>query len=144
MRATPPACRLVVAGCLTALTLTAALAQTPKPTNGTPRGKKVALLVAVNDCNHDRFPALKFAENDVEAMAAFLSRSGYAQVRVLSGTRGKKSARDAPTAANVRAALAQTLAGRGRHDTVLVALAGHGVQLEVSDPQEQNPAKSFG
>jgi uncharacterized caspase-like protein len=121
------------------------LAAGKQPSNKiTQQGKKVALLVAVNDCNHDRFAVLQFAENDIEELAALLLKSGYSEVRVLSASRGKKNAKDAPTAANIRAAFASLIAGRGRHDTVLIALAGHGAQVEVNDPDGEKPARSFG
>src|SRR5262245_34226831 len=93
-------------------------------------GKKVALLVGVTAYDSDAFRNLKYPENDVEDLAAALSRpgTGFTSVRVLTATRGKKNKADLPTAANVRKALAELVAKRTKKDVVLVALAGHGMQ----------------
>ena len=45
---------------------------------------------------------------------------GFASVRVLTNKRGDKDKKDAPTTANIRAALTELLAKRKKHDTVLV------------------------
>jgi formylglycine-generating enzyme required for sulfatase activity len=110
------------------------------------KGKKYALLVGVKDYRHAGLRPLKYTENDVEDLAKILRArgAGFAKVHVLTNTRG---ARDkgvsAPTAANIRAALEGLLRARGTHDTVLVALSGHGVQLKVKDRRGETRTKGF-
>ena len=41
------------------------------------------------------------------------------------------------TAANVRAALEELTARRTKHDTILIALSGHGLELEVPHPDDE-------
>ena len=109
------------------------------------KGKKYALLVGVTDYNHASLQPLKYTENDVEKMAKLLNQpgSGFANVRLLTSTRGKKHAADAPTGANIKKALAELIADKTRHDLVLIALSGHGVTLEVEDPDGKGEAKSY-
>ncbi len=112
-----------------------------------PQGKNHALLVGVTEYSSDRFTPLKYTENDVEALARVLDRPGSpfrGNVRVLTCTRGKKNSADAPTAANIRAAFARLIAGRGKRDTVLLALSGHGTQLDVKAPNDEGPPRSHG
>jgi hypothetical protein len=108
-------------------------------------GKKYALLIGVTEYDHASLPRLSYTENDVEGLAEILRKpsAGNTSVRVLTTTRGKKAAKDAPTAANVKAALAALVAGKRRGDTILIALAGHGVQLQVEDPDGRGEAKTF-
>jgi tetratricopeptide (TPR) repeat protein len=89
------------------------------------------LLVGVRDYDSSKLAQLRYTENDVEELGKVLGGpdSGFVQVRLLTSTRGKKKADDAPTAKNIRAALKELLAGRKRGDVVLVALAGHGLSL---------------
>jgi TPR repeat protein len=99
------------------------------PTEG--QGKKYALLVGVRRYDSIKFDALRYTENDVEELGKLLSaRGGFTSVRLLTTTRGEKSKADAPTADNVRAALKGLLARKTRHDLLLVALSGHGVQAK--------------
>jgi formylglycine-generating enzyme required for sulfatase activity len=103
-----------------------------------PAGKKYALLVGVRAYDHADLPDLKYTENDVEALAKLLRRkgAGFRSVRLLTTRRGKTRAADAPTAKNIRAALAALVARTTKHDTVLVALAGHGLQRQVGGKDE--------
>src|SRR5262249_13763223 len=48
-----------------------------------------------------------------------------------------------PTAASVRKALAALTAKRKKDETILVALSGHGLQLEVHDPDEKGQPRSY-
>jgi hypothetical protein len=104
-------------------------------------GHRFALLVGVKDYDHTRLPNLKHTENDVEDLAAILGAagSGFQQVTLLTGARGKDQPLRRPTARNIQTALKELVRGRTRHDLVLVALAGHGVQLTVkgSDGKER-------
>jgi hypothetical protein len=54
-------------------------------------GKKYALLVGINEYDHAKLPALKYAENDAADLAVVLRKAGY-EVIVLSGAEGKKEA----------------------------------------------------
>jgi uncharacterized caspase-like protein len=86
------------------------------------RGKKYALLVGVTEYRHARLSPLKYAENDVEALARAFYRLGadFAEVRVLTTSRGKIDRKDAPTARNIRSALEALLKGKRRRDTVVI------------------------
>jgi formylglycine-generating enzyme required for sulfatase activity len=96
----------------------------------TEKGKKYALLVGVRSYDHDSLPDLKHTENDVEEVGKVLARAGY-RVTLLTTTRGKTKNNALPTAKNIRTELKGILDKVTKHDTVLVALAGHGVQLRV-------------
>jgi hypothetical protein len=102
------------------------------------RGKRFALLVGVKDYDHSKFDPLKYTENDVDELARLLraDASGFAKVTLLTTSRGKDTPSARPTRKNILAVLKAILAGCKRHDTVLVALAGHGVQLKVKDKPE--------
>jgi formylglycine-generating enzyme required for sulfatase activity len=107
-----------------------------------PKGKKYALLVGVTEYDSKNFATLKYTGNDAEQMTLALRKAGFA-VRVLTNKRGEKDAKDAPTAANIRAELEKLLENKTKHDTVLVGLAGHGVQLDVTDPDEKGKEKQY-
>jgi len=86
--------------------------------------KKYALLVGVNKYEHaemNRPQPLQYAEADVTELAELLRASDY-EVDLLTGDKATKKAVDAAIA---------NLKTRGNSDgVVLVALAGHGMQLE--------------
>jgi TPR repeat protein len=109
------------------------------------KGKKYALIVGINAYEHAKLPPLKYAENDAAELARVLQApsAGFARVRVLTTVRGKKDRDDLPTARNVKTALAELFKGKTRRDTVLIALSGHGLQLEVRDPQGKGAARTF-
>jgi formylglycine-generating enzyme required for sulfatase activity len=133
--------RLAAAVALFVLSALAAPALTQAP-----KGKKHALLVGVREYRRSTlFPGLKYTENDVEKLAALLRSpaAGFATVRVLTTTGGEKDPRDAPTAANVRRALADLIEDRGPRDTVVIALSGHGVQLDVDDPDGNGKPRNY-
>ncbi len=111
------------------LTLHPGLAQTAK-------GKKYALLVGVDHYAHSGFKPLKGAENDVEELAKVLRKQGF-DVRLLTTARGRKKDADAPTAANLRKELDKLLSDKVREDTVLIALAGHGAEVDVPHPDDK-------
>jgi formylglycine-generating enzyme required for sulfatase activity len=101
--------------------------------------KKVALLIGVNKYDRRGFRDLEFAERDVEEMQPLLEQAGY-EVRVL--TAGASGANRA-TLENIEAAVESLLKDRTKHDLVLIALAGHGLQLEVPGPDGRLQAESF-
>jgi TPR repeat protein len=109
------------------------------------KGKKYALVIGIKEYKHASLPALRFTENDAEELARVLGKpsSGFA-VRLLTTTRGGKDPKDAPTTANIEKALNELLDKKGKHDMVLIALAGHGIQLEVDPAKGKRPSRSFG
>jgi tetratricopeptide (TPR) repeat protein len=120
---------------LVSVLLSAALAALPgRAAAGEAGGKKYALLVGVRAYEHNKLKDLKYTENDVEELAVLLrgKAAGFDGVRVLTTSRGQANAADRPTAANIRRAVARLLDRRTKRDTVLVALAGHGVQLPAA------------
>ena len=125
--------------------LSATLMALPDPLQGEAvKGKKYALLVGVNTYKHEDLKPLKYTENDVEELAKLLGNksAGFA-VRVLTATRGKNNPKDRPTAANIRAAIAELAKGLTGDDLVLVALSGHGVELSVPDPDNKRPNNEY-
>jgi formylglycine-generating enzyme required for sulfatase activity len=114
--------------------LTAGLAF-PRP-QAEPR--QYALLVGVNAYDNARFPALRFAVNDAAKFAALLKKHGYS-VQLLTDETQRK-----PTRANIEAALGDLFGKYNRElkrtepgkfapgDSVLIGLAGHGVQYGPS------------
>jgi hypothetical protein len=90
-----------------------------------PAGRKVAVLVGIKSYDHAAFPDLRYAERDVEELAPILEAAGF-RVTLLT-SRSQENNRK-PSLANIRAGLAEALKGVTKRDTVVVALAGHGVQ----------------
>jgi formylglycine-generating enzyme required for sulfatase activity len=89
--------------------------------------RKIAVLVGVKAYNHADLPDLEFTENDVTDLGDLLRQAGY-QVTLLTTTAGAKDARRKPTLANIRRELEAALKDVTKYDTVLIGLAGHGVQ----------------
>jgi formylglycine-generating enzyme required for sulfatase activity len=90
--------------------------------------KKVALLVGVNRYR-SRILAdqpLRYAERDVEELEAVLKKQEF-NVQLLTGPNATKAKTDA--------ALDAALNGRAAEDVVLIAFAGHGVQMLLIDEQ---------
>jgi formylglycine-generating enzyme required for sulfatase activity len=117
--------RLLPALLLTGFALAAALplaGQDAKP-------KKYGVLVGVNRYQHDKLPDLKYAENDVAALAGLLKDADY-QVTLLTGAAGARDKKHEPTKSNIEARLKEVLDKYRRGDTLLVALAGHGLHFE--------------
>lgn len=99
--------------------------------------RKVAFLVGANTYDHD-FPDLYFAERDVIEVSKVLAKDGYEVVLLVGSAAGK----DRSTKKNVEGRLKSLLEGDGndakkvaKGDVVVVYLCGHGVQMEVKDPQ---------
>jgi hypothetical protein len=110
------------------------------------KGRKYALLIGVQKYDGTDLQNLKFCENDVTQLAEVLRGEGYAYNRVvlLARTEAVKNIdRDdiLPTADNIRDHLAAILKERRPEDTVLIAFAGHGVQLKKDDKMYFCPAK---
>jgi Caspase domain len=108
-----------------------------------PQGQKYALVVGVRHYDSAKLDPLKFTENDAEELNAVLRKSGGFLVRVLTTSRGEKIKADAPTVANIRAEIAKLLAKKTRHDTILVAFSGHGIQAKVSEGGKEKDESFF-
>jgi TPR repeat protein len=107
------------------------------------QGRRFALLVGVNEYRHASLPNLRYAENDVSEMAALLKRAHF-EVVLLTGGAGKTDPSRRPTRANIERQLQVLLERCSKQDTVLVSLAGHGLQFAgVADnyfcPQDARP-----
>jgi len=107
-------------------------------------GKRYALLVGVKEYNHAKLKSLDYSENDVVELAKLLRVNGY-EVVLLCDSAGDRDDRRKPTLANIRTQLDALLERTQRHDTMLVGLAGHGLQFEGKDdsffcPSDANPS----
>jgi formylglycine-generating enzyme required for sulfatase activity len=109
------------------------------PLHAQTSGKRVALLVGVNHYDKRGFRDLEYAERDVEELAGVLKPAGY-DVHLLTG-----SAKDDSRAElkNVQKAIETILTGRKKEDLILIALAGHGLQIEVTGADGKLRAESF-
>lgn len=109
-----------------------------------PKGKKYALLVGVKKYKHASLTDLAHTENDVEELAIVLKSKQVAfdEVVLLTTTRGEKDKRSTPTAGNFRAELKRLLRTVDKYDLVLVGLAGHGLQITVTDPKDDKREKT--
>jgi uncharacterized caspase-like protein len=108
-------------------------------------GRKYALLVGVRDYDHAKLPPLQYTENDVEDLFRLLEKRGAGFDRVVLLTTGRGKTRPAllPSARNIRTALKNLLRGRRRDDTVLIALAGHGLQMTSKNARGKEIEEAF-
>jgi len=122
---------------LLSLAVLPALAQ-----RGSRKGENFALLIAVRQYEPSELRSLKYTEADVEELADVLERAGYPRenIRVMTQTRGAERTRLLPTVANIRAELGLMLKNMDEADRVVVALAGHGVQLAGGEESYFCPA----
>ncbi|WP_406697120.1 caspase family protein [Singulisphaera sp. Ch08] len=95
------------------------------------RGEKYALLVGVRRYDPNQLRSLLYSEPDVVDLAATLKAQGYkpGNVILMTQTTGAEDPRFAPEAAKIRKELTLLLEGMEEEDSVMVALAGHGVQF---------------
>jgi hypothetical protein len=91
----------------------------PEPAQGP--GERFALLVGVNAYQHEKLRPLRYAVRDAAELGQVLQGAGY-RVTVLTDAKG--------TRANIEHHLEILLRRCRKGDTVVVALAGHGVQFE--------------
>jgi hypothetical protein len=90
--------------------------------------QRFALLVGVNNYQHAKLAPLKFAVNDVTELSDILKPAGY-RVVLLTDDTGRKNGKLAPTRSNINQQLNLLLRSCKSGDTVIVALAGHGLQF---------------
>ena len=94
------------------------------------QGRKFALLVGVNEYRHPDLKTLKYAENDVTELAQLLKENGY-EVILLCDAEGKKNESKVPSKDNIEKHFQELLAKcKTKGDTMLVAFAGHGLQVK--------------
>ena len=97
-------------------------------------GEKHALLIGVQEYTGTGLGNLKYCEEDVHALADTLPSLGYDKENIIVLSRRSSKERDKdvfrPTAANVRKWLKSVCEDARGNDTVLLAFAGHGVQLK--------------
>ncbi len=105
---------------------------TPRTETRSAGGQRYALLVGVQQYDSKELPDLNYSEADVEALAEVLRVSGYpaANVALLTGKGGARDPQRRPTAERIRAELDALLQKCGKDDLVLVAFAGHGIELK--------------
>ncbi|HEX4591411.1 MAG TPA: DUF6263 family protein [Gemmataceae bacterium] len=109
------------------------------PAVAEPPGKRVALVVGVNEYDNRKLDNLKYAERDAADLAQVLRDGGFV-VRTLLGS---KDGDDAATRVNVDATVAGLLKGLSKKDTVLIAFSGHGEQLFVTEGRERKEVPFF-
>ena len=124
MRTTAVALALISA---IAIPLLGILAQPPADQA---KGRKVALLIGVNEYTNRKLDSLRYAEADVTDLERVLKEAGF-EVKVVRGSAGI----DAKTTGKevYFAALDKALKGVGKADTVLLGFSGHGVQSFVKE-----------
>lgn len=105
---------------------------------------KYALVIGTNsyDDRSSNLSDLRYPDHDAKALAETLRDQGYS-VSTLTTTDGKFDPNRAPTASNIRDALAKLCGGKKKTEMVLLALSGHGIQYIVRDPAEKGPSRTF-
>ena len=86
--------------------------------------RKFAVLFGVNDYTNKNLEDLKYAENDVKALAQILSKNGY-EVTLLIG--------DQADAVQYMDRLKAVLKKCTKRDLLMLAFSGHGIQARVKD-----------
>ena len=107
------------------------------------RGRKHALLVAVDRYEKGSLlPGLPFPRRDIDALERVFLDSGYerANVIVMTKERGVEDVDLMPTAEHIRNQLELMLGGVKPGDSVIVALAGHGVMMLAPPADDPNGA----
>jgi formylglycine-generating enzyme required for sulfatase activity len=127
--------------------LTWAVSATAFQGRAKPKGRKFALVVAVDRYEEGSLlPRLPFPERDAEGLAEVLLKSGYEKDHVIVMTR-KRGAEEfdlLPTADHIRTQLELILdKDLTPLDSVIVALAGHGVLLRVKDGANEAKPEGF-
>jgi formylglycine-generating enzyme len=115
----------------------------------TVRGKKYALLIAVDRYERGSLlPGLPFPHRDIEALEKVFLDAGYAKdnVIVMTRERGIEEFDLLPTAEHIRNQLKLLLDPLQPGDSVIVAMAGHGVLMlapPLDDPKGDPRPRSF-
>jgi formylglycine-generating enzyme required for sulfatase activity len=131
-----PAIAAIIA-CAAGSILLPALAPSSHLARSKTPGKKYAFLVGVRQyAEAKELRTLDNTENDVTELAQVLQQAGYNKdnIVLMTQTLGRENIRLLPLRRRIQKELELVLAEVGEEDTVLVALAGHGVQLR-NDPE---------
>ena len=107
------------------------------------RGRKYAILVAVDRYEKGSLlPGLPFPRRDVDALEKVFLDAGYEKenVVVMTRERGFEEVDLMPTAEHIRNQLELMLGGVKPGDSVIVALAGHGVMMLAPPADDPNGA----
>jgi uncharacterized caspase-like protein len=112
------------------------------PLMAQPAGKRYTVLVGINQYEHEKLRPLQYAENDAVELANLPKQAGYEVDLLTDGSADDHK----PTRANIEARLHAVLRNCRRADTVVVALAGHGLQFDGRKdcffcPQDARPFK---
>lgn len=101
-------------------------------------GDRCAILVGVGKYQEESFPDLPGAEPDVKGLADVLIQGGFQKdaVTVMSATEGAVDPRKLPTASRIRKQLRRLAKIDAPDSTVVIALAGHGVQPIHNNSQD--------
>ena len=89
-------------------------------------GKKYAVLVGVND--YVRLTNLRYTKNDIEALRNELYKIGFEQKNVYCLISGAEE-KNRPTKENIEIVIETVLKLAKAGDTVVVAMAGHGIEV---------------
>ncbi len=110
-----------------------------------PKGRKIAVLIGVNEYSNRPYENLKYAERDMERLKEVLEKAGFEIVMLLGSAKGPKEA----TQKNIHQVLINNAEKNQRfilrnvteNDTVLIALSGHGEQIpvKVGDKETEVP-----
>jgi len=109
-----------------------------------PKSVRRALLIGVNQYAHPQLGPLAYAVQDAAELAEVLQKAGY-EVVLLTDDTGRADPRLTPTKQNIERELQAVKARCQRGDTLLLALAGHGLQFEKQAyfcPQDARPFSS--
>ncbi|MEM7312038.1 MAG: caspase family protein [Planctomycetota bacterium] len=117
----------------------------PQPQPDFATGTRSALLIGVSHYSSEQLAKLPGAEPDVSELAKVLERNGFSSNRVtlMTNRQGAENPRHLPTASRIRKQLKQVTANRDPNDSLIIALAGHGVQPQGGEyyfcPQDADP-----
>lgn len=114
-------------------------AQAPNPPE--PVGRRYALVIGVRDYLPDQFYSLPFAERDAVEFAQVLEDAGYV-VTLMTQTRSAEPGLGsfAPYHSFIEEQLDQLLEmDLSEEDTVIIAFAGHGIQLTAAADGDESP-----
>ncbi|MEI6233891.1 MAG: SUMF1/EgtB/PvdO family nonheme iron enzyme [Planctomycetota bacterium] len=97
-------------------------------------GEKHALLIGVKEYTDPELPQLQYAENDATELADVLKQQGYVagNIHLLTVSNAFDTRTDnlRPTAKNIRIWLNYINKNARPNDSVLIAFAGHGIELK--------------
>ncbi len=97
-----------------------------------------ALVVGVSEYDSSNLAKLEFASKDAGDLEEVLKQRGY-DVKCLNTDRGRRDARLVPNKKNIEEAVEWLARNRKRNETILLALSGHGVSMELKEANKRFP-----